>query len=329
MGWQAAAAYVLPFDSPTTRMDSESAERFLDLLRAKDRDTLRTASSRLGLIRHDDAPVLPGEMSIARLRNVLSGFCGCFRLRKPDKGFRYLGTCRIFCRMGTCPHELCARFLDGDKDVSMACLSEWTQAQEPESICAADVQLRAEREHVPPLPPAAALCTLKVLIQRAKARAQKRVEAGTKKRKAVAALLESPSTKRKRTAVSPVGFESPRSKLLQKLAQDLASPAFAVYFRAILKCKAESVTSAEAMENCLGRKLQQLLARDKTLPVKIAVQRVLKSWAASQLVSSTFVSYVFLMEPARFYVPFIALLSICLGPSKSTRRSCSADKHCQ
>ena len=85
--------------------------------------------------------------------------------------------------MGTCPHELCARFLDGDKDVSMACLSEWTQAQEPESICAADVQLCAEREHVPPLPPAAGLCTLKVLIQRAKARAQKRVEAGTKNEK--------------------------------------------------------------------------------------------------------------------------------------------------
>ena len=122
-GWQATAAYVFAFDSPDTRMDSESAECFLDLLRAKDRDALRTAASRLGLIRHDDAGVLPGEMSIGRLRNILSGFGACFRLRQPYKGFEYLGTCRIFCRMGTCPHELCARFQDGDKAVSMACLS--------------------------------------------------------------------------------------------------------------------------------------------------------------------------------------------------------------
>ena len=33
MGWQAAAAYVLPFDSPTTRRGFESAERLLDFLR--------------------------------------------------------------------------------------------------------------------------------------------------------------------------------------------------------------------------------------------------------------------------------------------------------
>ena len=88
-GWRATTAYVFPFDSPTTRMDSQSAERFLDLLRAKDRDTLRTASSTLGLIRQDDSPVLPGEMSIARLRNVLSGFCACFRLCKKYQGFQY------------------------------------------------------------------------------------------------------------------------------------------------------------------------------------------------------------------------------------------------
>ena len=119
-GWQAAAAYVFPFDSPTTRMDSQSAERFLDLLRAKDGGTLRTALSELGLIRQDDSPVLPGEISIGRLGNVLSGFCACFRLCKKYKGFQYLGTCRIFCRMGTCPHELCARYLESDPDVSMA-----------------------------------------------------------------------------------------------------------------------------------------------------------------------------------------------------------------
>ena len=72
-GWQAAVAYVITFESPATRMDSESAERFLDLLRAKDRDALQTASSRLGLIRREDDPVLPGELSIARLRTVLTG----------------------------------------------------------------------------------------------------------------------------------------------------------------------------------------------------------------------------------------------------------------
>ena len=67
--------------------------------------------------------------------------------------------------MGTCPHELCARFSDGDKTVSMACLSEWTQAQEPESINAADEQLRERRKHVPPVPRAAALSTLTLLMQ--------------------------------------------------------------------------------------------------------------------------------------------------------------------
>ena len=67
--------------------------------------------------------------------------------------------------------------------------------------------------------------------------------------------------------MNAVGFESPRNKLLQKLAQDLASPAYVVYFPALLKCKAEAVTSAEAMEHCLDGKLQQLLAWDKTLPV--------------------------------------------------------------
>ena len=142
-GWQATAAYVFPFDSPDTRMDSESAERFLNLLRAKDRDALKNAASKLRLIRDDDEPFLPSEISTARLRNILTGFCACFRLRQPYKGFHYLGTCRIFCRMGTCPHELCARFLDGEKTVTMACFSKWTQAQEPGSISAADVQLRA------------------------------------------------------------------------------------------------------------------------------------------------------------------------------------------
>ena len=268
-GWQATAAYVFPFDSPDTRMDSESAERFLNLLRAKDRDALKTAASRLRLIRDDDEPFLPSEISTARLRNILTGFCACFRLRQPYKGFHYLGTCRIFCRMGTCPHELCARFQDGDRAVTMACLSEWTQAQELGSISAGDVRLRATREHVPPLPPAA------------------------EKRKAEAALLESPSPKRKKSAENSVSFESLRSKLLQRLAQDLASLKYQVYYRAIGNCRTESVTPAEARENGLDKKLRQLLTRDKTLPVKCAAEKVIKSWAESQLLSSFLVLRVF------------------------------------
>ena len=107
---------------------------------------------------------------------------------------------------------------------------------------------------------------------------------------------------------APVTVNRQRAKLLQKLAEDLASLNFAVYFSAIWKCSAEEVNSAEAKENCLDSKLQKLLARDNCLPVKIAVQRVLKSWAASQLVSLFLL--LFTMELARFYVPVAALLSI-------------------
>jgi hypothetical protein len=279
MGWHATAAYVFPFDTPTTRMDSESAERFLDLLRAKDRDALMMASARLGLIRSEEAPVLPGELSIARMRNVLTGFCACFKLRRTYKGFRWLGTCRIFCRMGSCPHELCARFLGGDADVSMACLSQWTHAEEPASIEAADVQLRAEKQHVPPLPPAAALCTLTFLMQRAKQRSEKRAAAGTKRRRSVASLLESPSRKM-RSEVTTDASEVARRKLLDKLAQHLASQSYTVYFPTLQKCLADSVTLKEAKKSGVERHVRQLLVRDKSLPVKLAVHRVLKAWGA-------------------------------------------------
>ena len=79
-GWRANTAYVFPYNTPTTRMDSQSAERFLALLRARDAGTLKTALSALGLLRHDDAPVLLGEMSIEGLAQVMSGFWTCFRL---------------------------------------------------------------------------------------------------------------------------------------------------------------------------------------------------------------------------------------------------------
>ena len=134
-GWRDNTAYVFPYNTPTTRMDSQSAERFLALLRARDAGTLKTALSALGLLRQHDAQILPGEISIERLAQVMSGLCACFRLCKKYKGFQYLGTCRIFCRMGTCPHELCARYLESHPDVSMAHLSENTRHTARISVC--------------------------------------------------------------------------------------------------------------------------------------------------------------------------------------------------
>ena len=78
---------------------------------------------------------------------------------------------------------------------------------------------------------------------------------------------------------------------MQRLAQDLASPRYQVYFRAILNCKEESVTSAEAKENCLDTKLQQLVARDDSLPIRVAVTKAIKSWADSQFVASYFIQF--------------------------------------
>ena len=151
--WHAELTFVIPFDNPTTRMDSHTTLLFLDQLRAQDKDKARTALFKLGVIRKEDAPVLPGQVSIARLRTILTGLCACFRLRKRYKGFRYLGTCKIFCTMETCPHELYARFLDYDSEVTMACLSEWNQVQDPESIVAESAQpsapLGSLREHIP------------------------------------------------------------------------------------------------------------------------------------------------------------------------------------
>ena len=195
--------------------------------------------------------------------------------------------------MGTCPHELCARYLESDPDVSMAPLSEWTQAQEPESVSVADVQLRAKQQSAIPLPPAAAGSTLQTVMLRAQARMQKQVEKGSTKRKAVAALLESPSKKRKSTTVPLADLESPRSKLVQKLAQDLDGPTWGNCFQAILTCRKQSVLPAEAKDNCLDTKLMQLLARDKSLPIKTAAHDLLKFWAASQLVSSISLFHVF------------------------------------
>ena len=72
-GWHAAVAYVIPFDSPTTRMDSQTALLFLDLLRAQDRDKARTALLKLGVIQKEYAPVLPGPERRIRLRKRYKG----------------------------------------------------------------------------------------------------------------------------------------------------------------------------------------------------------------------------------------------------------------
>ena len=72
-GWHTAVAYVIPFDSPTTRMDSQTALLFLDLLRAQDRDKARTALLKLGVIRKEYAPVLPGPERRIRLRKRYKG----------------------------------------------------------------------------------------------------------------------------------------------------------------------------------------------------------------------------------------------------------------
>ena len=88
-------------------------------------------------------------------------------------------------------------------------------------------------------------------------------------------------------------LESPRSKLVQKLARDLDGPNWGIRFQAILTCRKQSVLPAEAKGFGLDTKLMQLLARDKSLPIKLAAQDLLKFWAASQLVSSISLFHVF------------------------------------
>ena len=48
--------------------------------------------------------------------------------------------------MGTCPQELCARYLESRPDMSMAHPSECNQAQQPESVSVADVQVQARQQ---------------------------------------------------------------------------------------------------------------------------------------------------------------------------------------
>ncbi len=283
-GWHADVAYVIPFDSPTTRMDMQTAELFLDLLRAQDRAKAQTSLLKLGVMRNEDASFLPGQVSIPRLRTILTGLCACFRLRQKYKGFWYLGTCKIFCMMGTCPHELYARFLDCDSEVTTACLSDWDLLHDSKLDGAPSVvrsaPLGSSREHVPAMPSAPSLYTLQFLKERAKARSEKRVEAMSTKRQQVAALLDSPTAKRKKIMSTLPDCETLRNNLLQKLADNLASSHFSVRLGVVLTCMHENVSLAEAKQHGLDRKLKKLLDPGQCLPLEIAVRRVLATWAA-------------------------------------------------
>ena len=80
-----------------------------------------------------------------------------------------------------------------------------------------------------------------------------------------------------------------------------------------MRCRTESVSTAEAKQNSLDGKLQRLLARDKSLPVKLAGQHMLKFWAASQLVSS--ISLFHVLNWTSFlsiHCFFIAFWVICI-----------------
>ena len=72
-----ALTYVIPFDNQTARMDSHTSSWFLDQLRAQDKDKARTALFKLGVIRRGGAPVLPGQVSIARLWTIMTALGAC------------------------------------------------------------------------------------------------------------------------------------------------------------------------------------------------------------------------------------------------------------
>ena len=137
----------------------------------------------------------------------MSGLCACVKLCEQYKGFQYLRTCRFFCRMGTCPHELCARYLQQDPDVSMASLTKWPHTQQPKSVSTADVQLRAKQQSAFSQPPAAAGSTLQTLMLRAQTRMQKQVDKDSTKRKGCGYPSRiSQKEKRKSTTLPLVGL---------------------------------------------------------------------------------------------------------------------------
>ena len=132
-------------------------------------------------------------------------------------------------------------------------------------------------------------------MERANARAQNRMEATTNKRKAVLALPESSPPKGKMSWAPWVAVNRSGAHCSRKLLKSLRHFIFKISVGATWSCSIDS-------------KLQKLVARNSDLLAKMAVQRVLKSRAASQLVSLFLLLYT--MELARFYVLAAALLSI-------------------
>ena len=100
----------------------------------------------------------------------------------------------------------------------------------------------------------------------------------------MATLLESPSKKKRKSTTLPlVDLESPRSKLLQKLAKHIDDGSWGDRFQAILTCTKEMVSVSEAKQFGLDTKLRLLLDRDPTLPMKTAGNALRQIWLASQL----------------------------------------------
>ena len=108
----------------------------------------------------------------------------------------------------------------------------------------------------------------------------------------------------------PGDCESPKGKLPQKLAEDLASLNLQISLGAIWSCSTETVNSAGGPhpEHCLDGHWQKLLARNNCVVEKNSSSTSSHTWAASLLVS--LFPLLFIIERARFYVPLAALLSI-------------------
>ena len=139
--------------------------------------------------------------------------------------------------MGTCPHELCARYLQQDPDVSMASLTKWPHTQQPKSVSTADVQLRAKQQSAFSQPPAAAGSTLQTLMLRAQTRMQKQVDKDSTKRKGCGYPSRISQKEKEEEYYTAFGrFESPRSKLLQELAKRIGDGSWSDCFQALLTC---------------------------------------------------------------------------------------------
>lgn len=83
--------------------------------------------------------------------------------------------------------------------------------------------------------------------------------------------------------VTPNAEPARRSKSLRKLASDLASLSFLVYFQAATKLQGMHVSSEEAAEYAIGNRMTELYGAESTpLPVKGLAGRLLKQWVAAK-----------------------------------------------